>query len=271
MGVFKKNTVTDEEVSEQIGIMEKKAEKIISDKSRFDRFLTRAAKYVRKAKKLPVIGDVAEDCATMIELLRDWGEKRYTALPIRSITLSVAALAYLLSPLVIIPDSLPIIGYIDDVGVITGVLKLGIGADLDRYREWQYKNEKRLRRERIDVEIERLASLVGGQILVACFLTDERNLVISVTDSDDGTTPIVSRLITSELPDWTWRMEITEIAEFYDEVILDHSFRRSSLGRVPVTRGDGTCHQPPKATETQETVEIEDDSYRGTAIDDSDS
>ena len=31
MGVFKKNTVTDEEVSEQIGIMEKKAEKIISE------------------------------------------------------------------------------------------------------------------------------------------------------------------------------------------------------------------------------------------------
>ena len=269
MDGFNKKTVTDEDVAEQIGIMEKKAEKIIGDKSRFDRFLTRAAKFVRMAGKIPVIGDVADDCATMIELLRDWGEKRYTALPIRSITLSVAALAYLLSPLDIIPDSLPIIGYVDDVSVIMGVLKLGIGADLDRYREWQRKNEKRLRRERLDAEIERLNSLVGDEILVACFITDERKLVISVTDSDDGVTPIVSRLVTAELPEWSWRMDITEIAEFYDEAILDHSFRRSSLGRVPVTRGDGTAPQPPKATETEETVEIEDDAYRGTVIVDS--
>lgn len=266
MGLFKKKEISDEEISEQIGIMEKKAERLINDKSRFDRFLTRAAKFVRKARKLPVIGDVAEDCATMIELLRDWGEKRYTSLPIRSITLSAAALIYLLSPLDIIPDSLPIVGYVDDVGVITGVLKLGIGADLDKYREWQSKNEKKLRRERMDAEIERLLSAVNGRILVACFITDEGKLVLSVTDADDGVAPIVSELIPLELPEWAMRFDVTEIAEFYDEVILDHSFRRSSLGRVPVTRGDGSFSQPSVETVSEETVEIENDSYHGTAI-----
>ena len=36
-----------------------------------------------------------------------------------------------------------------------------------------------------------------------------------------------------------------------------------------MTRGDGTAPQSPKATETEKTVEIEDDAYRGTVIVDS--
>ena len=267
MGLFKKKNITDEEVSEQIGIMEKEAERIIGDKSRFDKFLTKAAKFIRMTKKLPVIGDVAEDLATMVELLRDWGEKRYTVLPVRSITLSVAALAYLLSPLDLIPDALPVIGYIDDVSVVMGVLKLGVGYDLDKYREWQKKNEKNLHREQMDAEIDRLGEVINGRILVSCAVSDERKLVVSVAENDCGDLPLSCETVTIDLPDWTERMEPSEVAEFYDEVILDHSFRRSSLGRIPVMRRKGDFSAPPPSeTVSEETVEMENDAYHGTAV-----
>lgn len=270
MGLFKKKSVTDSEVTEQISIMEKKAEKIISDRSRFDRFLTKAAKYIRKAKKLPVIGEVSEDLATMVELLRDWGEKRYTSLPVRSITLSVAALAYLLSPLDLIPDHLPVIGFIDDVSVVLGVLKLGVGYDLDKYREWQYETDKRLRRERLDSEIDRLGEVLGGRALVSCLVSDDGELVISVSEAEAGGAPTVSDMIALELPEWTVRWESYEIAKFYDEVLLDHTFKWSSLGRVSVACSGKTAAKPAEEVATDEPVEMEEDDIKEAEFEDAD-
>lgn len=267
MGLFKKKSVTDSEVSEQIGIMEKKAEGIINDKSRFDRFLTKAAKYIRKAKKLPVIGEVSEDLATMVELLRDWGENRYTSLPVRTITLSVAALAYLLSPLDLIPDQLPIIGLIDDVSVVMGVLKLGVGYDLDKYREWQYETDKRLRRERLDAEIDRLGEVLGGRTLVSCLVSDDGELVLSVSETS---APSVSDMIAIELPEWTVRMENCDIAKFYDEVLLDHTFKWSSLGRVSVACSGKTASRTTEEVVSEEPVEMEGDDIREARFEDGD-
>ena len=270
MGLFKKKSVTDSEVTEQIGIMEKMAEKIISDRSRFDRFLTKAAKYIRKAKKLPVIGEVSEDLATMVELLRDWGEKRYTSLPVRSITLSVAALAYLLSPLDLIPDQLPVIGLIDDVSVVMGVLKLGVGYDLDKYREWQYETDKRFHRERLDAEIDRIAEALGGRTLVSCLVSDDGELVLSVSETGAGGAPTVSDMIALELPEWTVRMENGEIAKFYDEVLLDHTFRWSSLGRVSVACSGKTAPKTTEEVASDEPVEMEEDDIKEAEIEDAD-
>ncbi len=262
MRLFKKNSVTDSEVSEQIGIMEKKAERIVNDKSRFDSFLTKAAKYIRKARNLPVIGDVSEDCATMVELLRDWGEKRYTALPIRSITLSIAALAYLISPLDLIPDGIPIIGFSDDISVILAVLKLGVGYDLDKYRQWQYETDKRFQRERLDAEIDRLAETLKDRVIVSCLVSDDSELVISVSENGAGGTPTVSEMISVELPDWSDRLDKKEIAAFYDEVLLDHTFKWSSLGRVSVAYGEPSASKSCKDVASEALVEMEEDSIK---------
>ena len=47
---------------------------------------------------------------------------------------------YVLTPLDVIPDFIPIAGFIDDAAVIAVVLKLS-GGDLARYRAWRREQE----------------------------------------------------------------------------------------------------------------------------------
>jgi uncharacterized membrane protein YkvA (DUF1232 family) len=64
-------------------------------------------------------------------MLRAWWEGRFQ-LPWKSVAAITAALLYFINPLDIVPDFIPVIGYLDDVVVIGACLKL-IEADLRAY------------------------------------------------------------------------------------------------------------------------------------------
>lgn len=51
-----------------------------------------------------------------------------------------AAIAYFVSPVDVIPDALPIIGYLDDALVLKFVMDF-ISEDLDAYKEWLNRKE----------------------------------------------------------------------------------------------------------------------------------
>ena len=81
-------------------------------------------------RKLP---DVIYDAKTMYYMLRDWYKGDYE-MPWNTAAAAGAALTYLIIPIDLIPDPIPVIGYIDDAYVIRLCLKL-IRKDLDRYRD----------------------------------------------------------------------------------------------------------------------------------------
>ena len=64
-------------------------------------------------------------------LLRAWWDKEYS-LPWKSAAAIIAALLYFINPFDLIPDFIPVIGYLDDVVVIGACLKL-IQSDLRDY------------------------------------------------------------------------------------------------------------------------------------------
>ena len=74
----------------------------------------------------------------MISMLRSYYNGSYKAVPYRVILAVVGVLIYWLSPVDLIPDFLPGIGYIDDAAVLGLALKL-IKKDLDQYKEWKKK------------------------------------------------------------------------------------------------------------------------------------
>lgn len=60
---------------------------------------------------------------------------RYTA-PVTTILAAVAALIYFVEPFDLIPDTVPVFGFLDDVAVITCVARANIG-EIRKFRKWE--------------------------------------------------------------------------------------------------------------------------------------
>ena len=69
-------------------------------------------------------------------MLWDWFAGRFDWSPMRLIVAFLLGIAYLVSPIDIVPDVIPFAGWIDDLVVVTAVLRLA-RFDLERYRRWR--------------------------------------------------------------------------------------------------------------------------------------
>jgi uncharacterized membrane protein YkvA (DUF1232 family) len=76
------------------------------------------------------------DLRLLAALLRDYWKGTYRQVPALSMSALVLTLAYILSPLDLIPDTMPLIGQIDDALLLTGCLFF-IEKDLHRYQAWK--------------------------------------------------------------------------------------------------------------------------------------
>jgi uncharacterized membrane protein YkvA (DUF1232 family) len=76
------------------------------------------------------------DIGALLRLLRAWKNKTYTKLPKKTIIMALAALIYFVDPFDLIPDAIPIIGYIDDAAVL-GLVMTAIRNDLEKFQEWE--------------------------------------------------------------------------------------------------------------------------------------
>ncbi len=72
----------------------------------------------------------------MVSLVRSYKSGEYRQVPIGTILAIVSALIYIVSPIDLIPDFLPGIGYIDDGAVVLACWKL-IESDIKEYMEWR--------------------------------------------------------------------------------------------------------------------------------------
>ncbi|TDN88089.1 uncharacterized membrane protein YkvA (DUF1232 family) [Salegentibacter sp. 24] len=77
-----------------------------------------------------------DDAQLLFNLLRDYAKGNYREVPFNVIAAIGGALLYVLSPLDLIPDFIPIIGYLDDAAVIAFCLNL-IEKDLISYKIWK--------------------------------------------------------------------------------------------------------------------------------------
>jgi uncharacterized membrane protein YkvA (DUF1232 family) len=77
---------------------------------------------------------------TFLRLLKAWALRDYRDVSWNSILMLTAAVVYFINPLDAIPDMAPVIGFLDDIGVIAFVLN-SIGADIKRFEEWE-KSQK---------------------------------------------------------------------------------------------------------------------------------
>jgi uncharacterized membrane protein YkvA (DUF1232 family) len=72
----------------------------------------------------------------LFSLIRDYVTGRYREVPYWVIGAAAFALLYVLSPIDLIPDMIPGIGYLDDAAVVALCLKL-IDVEFTKYRRWK--------------------------------------------------------------------------------------------------------------------------------------
>ncbi|MFH0926922.1 MAG: YkvA family protein [bacterium] len=82
------------------------------------------------------LGRFIEDVKLLISIVKDYVSGKYRKIPYWAIASIAFALLYVLSPVDLIPDVIPVIGLTDDAAVIAVCLLL-VEQELQEYKEWK--------------------------------------------------------------------------------------------------------------------------------------
>ena len=80
--------------------------------------------------------EVKEDFRTLVRLVVAYGRGNYRDITADSLVIVVGGLIYVVSPVDLIPDTIPVAGYIDDVVVVRWVIK-AVNDELQAFRAWE--------------------------------------------------------------------------------------------------------------------------------------
>lgn len=112
------------------------AEETIDDKEKLASMLE---KLKVKMKSLPMFGSVLANIPIMFKLLNSYTKNEYTDIPRRDLITIVSALSYLIAPIDLVPDFIPVIGLMDDMAIISVCVK-ATRHELERYLKWRNAN-----------------------------------------------------------------------------------------------------------------------------------
>lgn len=85
--------------------------------------------------------EIQDQVLALIRMLKAWLNREYTDVSTRSIVALIAALIYFVNPFDLIPDFIPIIGKIDDVLIISFLIKT-LNKEIQRFMAWELDNKK---------------------------------------------------------------------------------------------------------------------------------
>ena len=88
------------------------------------------------SKMNPKFKGQVQDVLNLIGMLNDWVTGAYRELPWETVLTLVAALIYVVSPIDVIPDVIPVAGWADDAFVVSKILP-AISKDAAKYKEWK--------------------------------------------------------------------------------------------------------------------------------------
>ena len=134
----RRTRITEAQVEEQTKKYRRRADKYRNDRAKTEELLQEAEE---KARNNPgPISAQIRDLATLLRMVRAYFSKEYRDIPWETIALAIGAIAYFVSPVDLIPDFVPVAGYVDDAAVIAFVIASATN-DLHNFREWEARGQ----------------------------------------------------------------------------------------------------------------------------------
>lgn len=136
--------VTEKQAKKAWDSNKKDAEDLLNDEKKINSFLNQLEE---KFKAVSGLTDKLKDIPLIVELIRAYIKKEYTEIPVGSIIGLVSALIYFVSPVDLIPDVIPVIGYVDDAMVIALAIRFAY-TDLEDFKKWKANQEEKAETEK---------------------------------------------------------------------------------------------------------------------------
>ena len=125
--------LSEEQVKETLESGYAQSEALLNDKDELDDFLYRLE---QKINDMPFVGKKFSMIPVMISLVKNYVQGKYTTVPYGTILAVLSALIYFLAPIDIVPDFIPLAGYIDDMAVL-GLCMNMVSIDIETYEKWR--------------------------------------------------------------------------------------------------------------------------------------
>lgn len=104
--------------------------------SHLDGIIGKARMIEEKVRKIPALHKAWLDILLCLELIRDYRSGAYRDIAAWAVAAVAFGLLYLVNPVELIPDVIPVVGYLDDVAVMAVIFKL-VRAELEKYAAWR--------------------------------------------------------------------------------------------------------------------------------------
>ncbi|SMG38460.1 Uncharacterized membrane protein YkvA, DUF1232 family [Marivirga sericea] len=121
----------------------KRASHILADKRLSKSLVTEAkATLTSRAKASEKIAQLKQKIFTLIRLVKAYTKGKYKEISLKSMLYTVGVLIYFITPTDIIPDFIPLSGYLDDASLILWLYN-HLGQELQQFQAWESKQEEK--------------------------------------------------------------------------------------------------------------------------------
>lgn len=115
----------------------KRAKEIVKDNDKLRTLVKEARnKLDREEQKDGLIGSASRILRTFFRMIKSYLNGNYREVPWQTLMLITLAIVYFLMPFDLIPDFIPVAGFIDDATVVGGIAK-SLQSDIKAYAEWE--------------------------------------------------------------------------------------------------------------------------------------
>lgn len=132
---------SDEQISEALNRSKVRAEEYLHDPDKSKQLLEQAVNKANRnqdanrVSRLPQ-SDFWAQLRAFFRLLKAYTRREYTVIPWGSVLIVAAAIVYFVSPIDLLLDWLPLLGFVDDAAVLVFVINQ-IRSDLDKFLIWE--------------------------------------------------------------------------------------------------------------------------------------